>query len=142
VLAQVHVGFAAESSKRMRKYDRTNHPGLTPEANRKRSEARKRQRAEELAWEREHPGAVDREQFRRDVAPRLADLSARAIARVTGLSVSYCAKVKKGERVPHQMWWGTLSALAVEPRLATGSKKGQVSDRSVLVRRSPVRMVP
>lgn len=60
---------------------RPDHPGLTPEANRKRSEKRRAQRADELAWDRQHPEPVDREWFRREVAPRLSQVSARAIAR-------------------------------------------------------------
>lgn len=95
----------------MRRYDRTNHPGLTPEANRKRSETRKRQRAEELAWEREHPDQVDHDWFAKEVAPRLAALSPSAIARATGLSVSHWVKVRKGERLPHPRWWPILAKL-------------------------------
>jgi CRISPR-associated endonuclease Cas1 len=112
VLAQVHLGFAATSSERMRRYDRTNHPGLTPEANRKRSETRKRQRAEELTWEREHPGRVDPRLFTNEVLPKLDGLSARAVARATGLSVGHCARIKRGERVPHPRWWLLLDTLS------------------------------
>jgi hypothetical protein len=109
VLGQIHEQFALASSERMRRFaGRPDHPGLTAEANRKRSEKRRTQRAEELAWDREHPEPVDRELFAREVAPRLQSLSARALARATGLSVSYCAKVKGGERVPHPMWWAKL----------------------------------
>lgn len=52
-------------------------------ANRKRSEQRRAQRLAELAWEREHPWAVDREWFGREVLPGLSGLSAGAIARAT-----------------------------------------------------------
>lgn len=90
---------------------RRDHPGLTPEANRKRSEKRRVQRAEELAWDREHPEPVDREWFAKEIAPKLQTLSARAIARATGLSVSHCAKVKRGERVPHPRLWAALAEL-------------------------------
>jgi hypothetical protein len=111
-LAQSHEQFAAAASQRMRGFDRTNHPGLTPAARQKRSETRKAQRAAELAWEREHPGPVDREEFTRDIAPTLASLSANAISRATGLSVRYCGQIKRGERVPHPRLWATLGGLA------------------------------
>jgi hypothetical protein len=111
-LGQVHKQFAVASSERMRQFaGRSDHPGLTPEANRKRSKKRRTQRAEELAWDRNHPEPTDREWFSREVAPRLGRLSASALARATGLSVSHCSKVKKGERVPHPMWWDQLREL-------------------------------
>lgn len=110
-LSQSHEQFAAAASVRMRGFDRTNHPGLTPAARQKRSETRKAQRAAELAWEREHPGPVDREVFRREIAPMLANLSASAISRATGLSVRYCGEIKRRERVPHPRVWHLLASL-------------------------------
>ncbi len=98
----------------MRRLDRDTHPGLTAEANAKRSETRKAQRAAELAWEGEHPGPPDLEYFKTAIAPRLEAMSAGAISRATGLSVAYCAEVKRGERVPHPRWWDTLAASATD----------------------------
>lgn len=123
VLRQIHEQFAVKSAERMRRLaGRPDHPGLTPEANRKRSEKRRAQRANELAWDREHPEPVDQELFAGEVAPRLQNLSARALARATGLSVSHCAKVKKGERVPHPMWWAALGQVASgEPKRGAGA---------------------
>jgi hypothetical protein len=95
----------------MRGFDRTNHPGLTPAARQKRSETRRAQPAAELAWEREHPEPVDREVFRREIAPMLANLSASAISRATGLWVRYCGEIKRGERVPHPRWWEEFKEL-------------------------------
>lgn len=100
---------------------RVDHPGLTPEANRKRSETRRAQRAEELAWERDHPEPVDRELLMEEVKPVLARMSAQALSRATGLSVSHWAKVKKGERLPHALWLDQLRAFALA---------GQVSERT------------
>jgi hypothetical protein len=133
VLGQIHEQFAVASSERMRRLaGRPDHPGLTPAANRKRSEKRRAQRAEELAWDRDHPEPVDRAWFVREVAPTLSTLSAHAIARATGLSVSHCAKVKNGERVPHSMWWAALRQVASgEP------KKGAAADYPIRARGSP-----
>lgn len=66
----------------------------------------------ELDWDRAHPQQVDCAWFASEVVPKLQDLSANALARATGLSVSHCAKVKKGERVPHPMWWEALRRTA------------------------------
>lgn len=95
----------------MRGFDQTNHPGRTPAARQKHSETRRAQRMAELAWELEHPGPVDREEFVRDIAPKLAAMSARGIARATGLSARYCGEIKRGERVPHPRWWGEFNEL-------------------------------
>jgi transcriptional regulator with XRE-family HTH domain len=64
-----------------------------------------------LAWDREHPEPIDRERFAREVAPKLCGLSARTLARATGLSVSHWSKVKRGERVPHPRLWAALAEL-------------------------------
>lgn len=109
VLGQVHQQFASMSAERMHRYaGRADHPGLTPDANRKRAETRRAQRAEELAWDRAHTEPIDREWFVKEIVPKLMTMSASALARATGLSVGHCAKVKKGERVPHGMWWPVL----------------------------------
>lgn len=34
------------------------------------------------------------------------------IAAATGLSLSYCRRLKRGEVTPHPMWWEALRALA------------------------------
>lgn len=116
VLAQTHVQFAAAGSERLRRLAREpNHPARSPEARRRQSATRSRQRAAELAWEREHPEPVDRERFAREIAPGLAQISARAMARATGLSVSYCVGIKRGERVPHPRWWEILAAAHIQP---------------------------
>jgi CRISPR-associated endonuclease Cas1 len=116
MLVQSHEQFAAAGSERLRRFDQSNHPGRTPAARQKQRETRRAQRIAELAWEREHPGPVDRDGFARDIAPKLEGMSARAIARATGLSAGYCATIKRGERVPHPRWWQMLqSALGDGP---------------------------
>jgi hypothetical protein len=88
------------------------HPAHAPEARRKLSETQKERRAAEAAWDRGHPDPPEYERFRRDVATNLTGLSARAIARATGLSVSYCAAIKRGDRVPHPRWWNSLQQVS------------------------------
>lgn len=95
----------------MRHLHRDDHPALTTEANAKRSATRKAQREAELVWAREHREAPDIEYFRKAIAPSLEGVSARAISRAIGLSVAYCASIKRGERVPHPRWWAVLASL-------------------------------
>lgn len=108
---QTQERFVAASSARMKELaGRADHPALTVEANRRRSETRRQQRAAELEWERKHPGPVDREMFATEVMPVLATLSVRSLALATGLSAGHCAAIKRGERVPHPRWWWVLCA--------------------------------
>jgi CRISPR-associated endonuclease Cas1 len=109
VQAEAAKRFATASSERMKELHRTGHPARSEEANRKRSETRRRQRAEELAWERGHPEPPNHAHFATEIAPRLAAISATELARVTELSVGYWAEVKRGKRIPHPRWWPTAA---------------------------------
>jgi hypothetical protein len=63
--------------------------------------------AEARRWQRDHqwpePGTYERE-----VAPAITNVSAASIARATGLSRGYCQLIKRGEAIPHPMWWAAL----------------------------------
>ena len=65
------------------------------------------------AWQRGHRWPTDPEQFARDIRPRLEGVSVRALVEATGLSEGYLRQVRKGEVVPHPMWWEALAALGV-----------------------------
>jgi hypothetical protein len=93
------------------------HPARTADANEKRRATRKAQREAELAWEREHPKQPDDECYRREVFPELASRSAGEIARITGLSVGYCARVQRGDRDLHPRWWAAV--LSLKPTAVT-----------------------
>jgi hypothetical protein len=88
------------------------HPAFGAKANERRIATRIEQRAAELAWERDHPGPADRQRFATEVLPMLAGMSAPALARATGLSVTYCAAIRRGERVPHPRWWALFEGVA------------------------------
>lgn len=97
------------ASERMKRLAREpEHPALSPEANDKRRRTRREQRAAELAWEAEHPEPADTNLFEREVLPRLQGRSVSDISRATGLSVAYCARIRRGELTPHPRWWATL----------------------------------
>jgi CRISPR-associated endonuclease Cas1 len=70
---------------------------------------RERQR-EENQWNAEHSEQADREAFIRDVLPAIQGVPIRELARRTGLSVAYCARIRRGEEVPHARWWSILPA--------------------------------
>jgi hypothetical protein len=92
-----------------------NDPAKAPEAVAKRVAAHAERRRAALAWEKENPGPHDVEHFRQEIAPALRDATLPQMMRVTGLSSGYCWRIKRGERVPHPMYWALLSALRGKP---------------------------
>nr|BAL53911.1 hypothetical protein HGMM_F11C09C19 [uncultured prokaryote] len=89
-------------------------PARTEEAKRLLSEVINRRWQEKREWEREHGReALEREceRFRREIGPKLRSIPLRRMSRVTGLSVYYCAQIRKGERVPHPVHHAAFMAL-------------------------------
>lgn len=108
VLAQLQEQFVAASSERMRRLAQDGeHPARTAAANDRRRATRAARHKEELAWELEHPEPGDRGRFENEILAGLQGVSAGAIARATGLSVGYCAQIKRGMWVPHPRWWAS-----------------------------------
>jgi hypothetical protein len=50
--------------------------------------------------------------FASTILPTLATVRAQAVRDATGLSISYCGRVLRGQCVPHAMHWDALKALA------------------------------
>ena len=58
------------------------------------------------------PADWDTAFYLREVAPRLGTHSVKALADATGLSVSYCKRIRRGERMPQRRHWRSLLAVA------------------------------
>ena len=86
-------------------------PAKTPEAIAKRVAAHAARRGAARAWEKVHPGPHDVNVFTRDIAPALVHVTLPQIMQATGLSSAYCWRIRKGERVPHPMYWAALERL-------------------------------
>jgi len=71
------------------------------------SQQKQRQR-EENGWNAAHSEPSDPEAYRRGVLPAIQGVPIRELARRTGLSVAYCARVRRGDEVPHERWWSML----------------------------------
>ncbi len=99
------IGSGARSLRRLRADG--DDPAHTNGANRKRAATRQRQALEQAAWDAANPPA-DPELFVREVLPRIQQAPIRKLAAATGLSMRYCALIRRGERVPHPRWWETL----------------------------------
>jgi len=64
-------------------------------------------------WQRGHAWPSDFSRFEREILPQLDSVSVRDLVRATGLSDAYCRRIKRGQAVPHPMWWEALSSLGV-----------------------------
>lgn len=88
--------------------DEGRDPTATPEARANLAASTARRRAEQRAWDLAHPERPDPEIYRRDVFPEVERMSLKEIGKATGLSQGYCARVRRGELVPHPRWWEAL----------------------------------
>lgn len=68
--------------------------------------------AEQEAWEAEHGAVAEPKVFQREILPQLQGVSLSAMAKVTGLSIQYCALIRRGVKVPHQRHWAQLTEFA------------------------------
>jgi hypothetical protein len=91
-------------------------PAKTPEAMARRVEAVAKRKEAARLWESINPGPHDVEAFRREVLPALIHVTVPAMMRATGLTSSYCWRIRRGERVPHPMHWARLRELALRGR--------------------------
>jgi hypothetical protein len=71
-----------------------------------------RRHREEAEWDAVHPEQPDSELYREQVMPTLAYVPVSRLAKVTRLSLAYCARIKRGESVPHPRWWDVLAEFA------------------------------
>jgi hypothetical protein len=76
-----------------------------------RGEKWRERRRLERDWENTH-GTADPDLFRNVILPSLAVLPTRQLVAATGLTRAYCARIKRGELVPHARHWGALGSLA------------------------------
>jgi CRISPR-associated endonuclease Cas1 len=62
-------------------------------------------------WQRVN-GMREPVEFRETIYPMLATVPIRELVRRTGLSLAYCRQIKRGQVVPHPMWWESIGTLA------------------------------
>jgi CRISPR-associated endonuclease Cas1 len=89
---------------------RRSDPAHGGEAAAIRGEKWRRRRKLEEAWERQH-GRSDPSEFAERILPGLANVPTRRLVEETGLTRAYCARILKGELIPHPRWWEKLRAL-------------------------------
>lgn len=91
--------------------DAEQDPAQTLEAKVKRAAAYSARKESARVWLRDNPGPHDPEEFRRDILPGLITVTVPRMMRATGLTSSYCWKIRRGERLPHPMYWNSLRNL-------------------------------
>lgn len=78
-------------------------PAHTQEVNRKRGKTVSDKHASVREWVEENRGKVEaeRERFKEEIFPQLADVLVRSIARACECSLGYASKIRSGKRTPH-----------------------------------------
>lgn len=67
-------------------------------------------RAEQKAWEAEHPEPFDPAVYWRDVYPIVQGMPIKRIVALTGLTKGEASHIRNGDRAPHRRWWEALRA--------------------------------
>jgi hypothetical protein len=117
-------GLAAARALRAELRMRGQDPAASDAAKAKLHDTLRRRRAEESAWDRHNPQVFDPAVFLRDVLPLIQAVSVRRLAAMTGLSVGYCALIRRGLRTPHPRWWEVLTEISAGDRSTDGSLTG------------------
>ncbi|MGH3428070.1 MAG: CRISPR-associated endonuclease Cas1, partial [Mycobacteriales bacterium] len=80
-------------------------PSHGPEARRRTKSTQDRHWQLRRRWEAAGGKPADETAFQIEIQPLLAGVSLRRLARETGLSQTYCAQIRRGDRVPHPRHW-------------------------------------
>jgi len=111
LVRMIQAGTAAA---KQRQGEGKGHPQHSPEAKKRRSEMLTRSRAENLAWDKEHPDAVRDPGVWAGILHRLPSVSVTDMARVTGLSATHCSRVRRGIQPAHPRHWPALAELIAQ----------------------------
>jgi hypothetical protein len=110
-------------------------PAQSDDAKAKRVAAYRKRKEAARAWEQDNPGPHDTQAYRAEILPSLAGATLPQMMRATGLTSGYCWKIRRGERIPHPMYWGALRGV-----IKGGAKGLQPVHPSSLASTSGVRL--
>ena len=89
----------------------THHTAARPR--KRRSATQSRQQTELRDWSASNNDtAADPEWFRREVLPRLHNVSLTTLARATGLTPGYLSQIRRGLKTPHPRHWDNLARIS------------------------------
>ena len=119
-------GLTAARAKRADLRKMSHDPAASAAANAQRNASLRRRQAEEREWDRSNAAEADPTRFGREVLPAIQGAPVRRLAALTGLSVSYCALIRRGLHTPHPRWWEVLRQAGEHIRaLALGDRPEQ-----------------
>ncbi len=104
-------GLAVAKRKLREKREAGTDPAHGGEAARKRGIKSAAMQRANFEWEKKHGSEVDPSQFEREIAPHLDRILLSALVKATGLSQPYCAKIRRGAKVPHPRHWEAIRKL-------------------------------
>ena len=82
------------------------------EAEAKRAKSRRKHAGALRAWQLSDQAAwLDEETYKREIQPRLTELTVPAIIAALDISKAYATNIRHGKRVPHPRHWQTLAGL-------------------------------
>ena len=111
VLANMVTRIAAAGTAAIARANRSGAaPHLQPAAIAKKRISTSRTARARFAWKDD--GTLDDVDFERDVLPRIADIPVLQIARAIGVSKSWNAQIRSGQKPTHRRHWAALMALA------------------------------
>jgi hypothetical protein len=88
--------------------------GPSAEVRKLMGDTRSKRAAAIRAWEAAHPTIPAPHVFASTILPTLAKVRAQDARDATGLSISYCRRLLRGQYIPHPMHWDTLKRLAAK----------------------------
>jgi len=122
--------LAEAKSERMRKLKKqTTAAGRdrshTPAANTRRRETQLDHTTKQARWRATPPEErISEATYHDEIQPALASVTDKAIREATGLSLGYCADIRKGKRTPHPCHWADLVAVVSLRNSASVSNRG------------------
>ncbi len=79
----------------------------------RRAETQRRHRSAKAGWTNSDlPAWLDENVYRREIQPRLKQVSLSVLAAKLGISIPYAVDIRSGRRIPHQRHWLSLAELA------------------------------
>jgi len=85
----------------------------SPEAQARRSETQRRNANAQLTWGKSGQPKISDEVYRKEIQPRLADVTIPTIMSALNVCASYAADIRRGRRRPHARHWEKLARLTV-----------------------------
>jgi hypothetical protein len=83
-------------------------PAQTADAKAKRDAAYKSRKEAARTWAKQNPGPHDPAIYQTEILPGLMSVTLPQLIQATGLTSGYCWKIRRGDRIPHPMYWGVL----------------------------------